>query len=95
VQNLLNDLYNKLISVDEKPDVELSPELALTQWKLQHKSNLAEYKASAEFSLEQLRSVIVAGQAALKSAILINGGAAVALLDFYRKMEQGQKTCNV
>jgi len=35
-----------------------------------------------EYNLEMLRSVITVGQSALKSALLINGGAAAALLAF-------------
>lgn len=55
-------------------------------WKAQHKNQLAQYNAerAAElaFETEMFKSVIIAGQAALKSAILINGGATVALLAF-------------
>ena len=47
-----------------------------------HERNLEHYKAQQLFDVEMFRSVIGYGQAALKSAILINGGAAVALLAF-------------
>ncbi len=43
---------------------------------------LANYNAGVSFSIEMLRSVFQYGQAALKSAILINGGASVAMLSF-------------
>ena len=58
----------------------------MQKWKAQHKNQLAQYNAerAAElsFDIEMFKSVIIAGQAALKSAILINGGATVALLAF-------------
>jgi len=47
-----------------------------------HERNLAYYNAQQQNSIEIFRSVIVYGQEAIKSAILINGGAAVALLAF-------------
>jgi len=41
---------------------------------------LAKYRIQADLVLENFKSVIVSGQAALKSMFLINGGAAVAIL---------------
>jgi len=52
------------------------------RWKMEHESKLAEYDAENARRLEMFKSVITAGQSALKSAILINGGAAVAMLAF-------------
>ncbi len=49
---------------------------------LVHQSNLAGYVAQTEDEREHYKAVIQSGQAALRSAILINGGAAVALLAF-------------
>lgn len=46
--------------------------------KLAQERNIAEYNAEIQLGL----SIITLGQNALKSAILINGGAAVALLAF-------------
>ena len=45
-------------------------------------STLAEYNASRAIELETMKLVGMAGQNALKSLMLINGGAAVALLAF-------------
>lgn len=42
----------------------------------------SRYKAILEADMEVFRSVFVYGQAALKSTILINGGAAIAILAF-------------
>ena len=44
--------------------------------------NIAAYNAQISMSLEMFKSVIVTGQAALKSSMIINGGAALALLTF-------------
>jgi cation transporter-like permease len=40
------------------------------------------YRAQVDFDLEELRAVNAAGQSAIKSSMLVNGGAAVALLAF-------------
>jgi hypothetical protein len=50
--------------------------------RLQHASNLAEYEARNATALELLKSVITTAGVAIRSLILINGGAAVALLTF-------------
>ena len=48
--------------------------------RLEHQRSLAHYDAQTKHQLEMFRSVIEAGREALKSVILINGGAAVAIL---------------
>lgn len=50
--------------------------------KLQHESNLAQYKASRDLSLAMFNAVIGFGQAALKTSLVVNGAAAIALLTF-------------
>lgn len=60
---------------------------ALTEAELErYKAKLSAWVESRqhahEWDLEMLRSVIVTGQFALKSSLLINGAAAVALLTF-------------
>ena len=50
--------------------------------EIEHKNILAQYSAERAQDIELFKAVILSGQAALKSAILINGGAAVALLAF-------------
>ena len=50
------------------------------QRKMEHAGTLAQYDAENAQDRELFKAVITAGQSALKSAILINGGAAVALL---------------
>lgn len=48
----------------------------------QNESALRQYDAENQKQIEMFRATITSGQAALKSAILINGGASVALLAF-------------
>ncbi|WP_175763558.1 hypothetical protein [Burkholderia ambifaria] len=52
--------------------------------RLEHEREVwkAQLAAHSSFSVEMFKSVIEAGQTALKSAILINGGSAAALLAF-------------
>lgn len=57
-------------------------EAQMEQFKATHQSNLAHYAAQIEADLEMFRTVITTGQAALRGSMLINGGAAVAVLGF-------------
>lgn len=59
-----------------KKDIEPSNE----QRRLEYQRVLAHYQAQNNSSLESFRSVIESGNNALNSIILINGGAAIALL---------------
>ena len=54
----------------------------LEHYKAQNTANLAQYEATAAGQREMFRSVVQAGQKAINSSMLINGGAAVALLAF-------------
>ena len=54
----------------------------IEQARLQHASNLAWYEAKAASSRELFQSVIAMATLTIKSLILINGGAVVALLAF-------------
>lgn len=62
--------------------VESNATLSIELQKLQHESNLAHYKATSDLALEMFRSVLGFAQHALKTIILVNGGAAVAVLAF-------------
>ena len=59
-----------------------SHESQMEHFKATHQSNLAHYTAQNQAALEMLRTVINAGQAALRSSMLVNGGGAVAVLGF-------------
>lgn len=62
--------------------LELNASDASEVTKLQHASNLAQHRAIHESNLEMFKSVLEAGRTALTSCILVNGGAAVALLAY-------------
>ena len=61
--------------------------------KLEHESMLARYKADRDIDIEMLKSVLESAKTALNSTILINGGAAAALLaligNLYGKLPGG------
>jgi len=50
--------------------------------RLTHESNLAHYNAKIAHSLENFRVVMQAGKEAINAAIIINGGAIIALMSF-------------
>jgi len=50
--------------------------------KLLHESRLAEYKAGRDLGIAMFNAVIGFAQAALKTSLLVNGAAAIALLTF-------------
>lgn len=54
----------------------------LEVYRAENERNIAQYNAQQLHAVEMFRSIISYGAAALKSAILINGGAAAALLAF-------------
>jgi hypothetical protein len=68
---------NNFLDTLEK-DASFSKDVA----KFQHEANLEWYKAQVIFDLEMFKSVLMAGQTALRTSFLINGGASVALLAF-------------
>lgn len=57
-------------------------ESQMENFKATHQSNLAHYSAQNQHALEMFRTVVTVGQGALRSPMLINGGAAVAILGF-------------
>jgi hypothetical protein len=57
-------------------------EASLELYKAQQQANLDQYRAQQQAKLEVFKTVIQSGQAALRTALVINGGAAVALLAF-------------
>lgn len=62
--------------------LELQHQSNLEWYKAQQQSSLEGYKAQQQQQIEMFRSVIATGQTALKTSLLINGGATVALLTF-------------
>lgn len=93
-------LQNYLIQFDK--DVEsdtyyksLNQEAKLAEFKAQNDRSIAHATNLTAHSLEMFKSVITAGQSALKASMVINGGAAVALLAFTGKIWETSTTAVV
>jgi len=78
LETLLAAVENHLAQHPEEPTAAFAIEHA----RLQHASILTQYEARNAIALELLKSVITTAEVAIKSLILTNGGAAVALLAF-------------
>lgn len=80
-----DDLVAYLDRVLNSPDGEVDP-VRMEQIRAQLQSSVEDRKAVQASNLEMFRSVITAGQNALRTALLMNGGATVALLAFLGKL---------
>jgi hypothetical protein len=72
----IEDLEKYLTSVAESADNSIELQ------KLELQRSVANYDAENKFSIEMFRSVIEAGREALKAALIMNGGAVIAMLGF-------------
>lgn len=73
-------------AVNESPEGINAGEANMEKCRADLKAWITARQHQYEHNLEMLRSVITIGQSALKSALLINGGAAVALLAFLGRL---------
>jgi hypothetical protein len=79
----LRALLTHLARANAEANAELIPyNVRLLQYEKQLSAWVSAQEADAAERLELFRSVISSGQAAIKALILINGGAAVAMLAF-------------
>lgn len=79
-------------AIDEQGELDkLEFESKLASFRAEHERNIAWYEAQQSHYLEMFRSVIQVGQSALKSIILINGGAAVSMLAFIGNLASKQR----
>ncbi|RBA25075.1 hypothetical protein [Herminiimonas fonticola] len=78
--------------VQNSPSEQALPEVQMERYKAELTAWIGDKQHLHAWNLEMLRSVIVAGQAALKSSLLINGAAAVALLAFIGNMVSSNKS---
>jgi len=81
--------YLKLFDKDVENDTYYKSqdhEARLAQFKAENDRNIAYANNETAHSVEMFKSVISAGQSALKSSMVINGGAAAALLAFTGKI---------
>ena len=83
-QQVTLESLERLLAVLEESQVtgKEPTEFDLALYNARATANLAEYNAGMAIDLETMRSVVLSGQNALKSLMLINGGAVVALLAF-------------
>lgn len=79
-ENLIKYLDEELLDLATSPKTSGSASSELYKAELQ--KWVEEHKSAHAHSVEMFRSVILAGQNALRTAFLMNGGAAVALLAF-------------
>ncbi len=63
--------------------------------KLQHDSSLAQYKADLDQTIAMFNAVIGFAQSALKTSLLVNGAAAIALLSFIGNIWTKEQTPDV
>lgn len=66
----------------ESPEDVAVGEASLERYKAQLSADADNRKSLHEFNMEMLRATIMSGQSALKGSLLINGGAAIAVLAF-------------
>jgi hypothetical protein len=81
--------YLKLLDKDVENDTYYKSqdhESRLAKFKAENDRNIAYENNETAHSVEMFKSVITAGQSALKSSMVINGGAAAALLAFTGKI---------
>ncbi|WP_258241145.1 hypothetical protein [Pseudidiomarina homiensis] len=71
--------------VIDAPEEDVDP-VKLEQIRAQLQANVEDRKAQQSSALEMFRSVITAGQNAIKTSLLMNGGATIALLAFLGKL---------
>ena len=81
LQNVENWVEGLSECVEASPDKEPTQEQKEFQQR-EWEAKMAHYNAQVQSSLEGFRSTMQLAQAALKSSILINGGAAIAMLAF-------------
>ena len=80
-----DNLIAYLEEVINSPDEEVSA-IQMEKYKAELQLWIKQNEAVQASSLERFRTVILAGQSALKTAFLMNGGATVALLAFLGKL---------
>ena len=79
-----------LNEVQNSPEPEPTP-VDFERYKADLQNWIEANKYQHEGNLEMFRSVITSGQGAIKSSLLLNGGAAVALLAFIAHLAELQR----
>lgn len=86
----IDNLIAYLKEVIESPGEELSPE-RLEKYKAELQVHVEQCKGKYAGNIEMFKAVISAGQEALRSSFLMNGGATVVLLAFIGKLSEHHK----
>lgn len=86
-----DNLISYLQEVENAPQAEPAS-IEIEQYKAKLQSQIESNKHQHESNLAMFKSVIDAGQGAIKSSFLLNGGAAVALLAFIGHLAQVSPT---
>ncbi|MAY43523.1 MULTISPECIES: hypothetical protein [unclassified Neptuniibacter] len=80
---------------DDLKDSDREHAIAIEDFKAANDRNIAHANNLAQSENEMFRSVITAGQAALKASLIINGGAALALLALLGKVWTGSEELSI
>lgn len=91
LENYLNDLEKGIKLSNDA--LQRQQEHGLAVFQAENDRNIAQAQIETSHALEMFRSVITAGQSALKASMIINGGAIVALLAFIGHV--GDKISNI
>lgn len=76
-----DNLIDYLSDMEKWPDPPTTPQ-GLEDYKASLQLRIDDFKHQNEWQLEMFRSVIAAGQGAMKASFSLNGGAALAMLAF-------------
>lgn len=83
----VDDLLDYVAKLEAAVEPRQEPGAAeIEHYKAQLAAWVEKQKEASAINVEGFKSVILAGQSALRSALLVNGGAAVALLAFIGKL---------
>ncbi|MCF6175415.1 MAG: hypothetical protein L3J71_06585 [Victivallaceae bacterium] len=92
IEKLLDYLYAvKKEYNEDNQDLPHKNKLQLRSYEAQCALQLQQYQAQCESKLEEFRSVMSSGQNALKTGLLLNGGAAITVLAFIGNMTNNHK----
>ncbi|KAF3978674.1 MAG: hypothetical protein HFP77_00705 [Methylococcales symbiont of Iophon sp. n. MRB-2018] len=83
---------SKLSAYEEKNEENELTSAELEKYKADLSKGVEDHKIHNQWGFELFRATLLTGQSALKSAILINGGASIALLTFIGNVKDNSIT---
>ncbi|HKJ63230.1 MAG TPA: hypothetical protein VKA94_14750 [Hyphomicrobiales bacterium] len=63
-------------------DDEEQPQLTKAQWRAQFEANMAKWRADVEFTQTSFEATITCASTTIRSLLILNGAAAIAILTF-------------